>query len=82
MGGYWSQVPERLEGGGVMEGKKRYKETTIKEDGCEWIREFVDMDGGIHFKWTSFSINGKFYPVGSFDVLRYEEIDWSKVKEI
>lgn len=46
------------------------------------IREFVDMDGGCHYKWTRFTISGREYPVGSFDILRKENIDWGRTKKI
>ena len=60
---------------------KTYKETT-QRNGKEYVRIFHDMDGGTHYKWLKFSIDGKDYPVGSFDILRYEEIKWEHTEEI
>lgn len=57
--------------------KVTYRETVQKPHGV-CVREFVDMDGGVHYKWTRFQIDGREYPVSTaFDILRHEEIDWA-----
>lgn len=78
----------KLNGGGMKKKQicrnkvgVRYRERTIRNHHV-YVREFVDMDGGCHFMWTLFSISGKIYPVGSFDILRAENIDWGHTKVI
>ena len=61
---------------------KTYEEKITLKDGTEKVRRFFDMDGGAHFKWTFFSLGGKEYPIGSFDILLYHEIDWSNTKAV
>ena len=60
---------------------KRYRERVIANHHVK-VREFVDLDGGCHYKWLRFTLAGREYPVGSFDILRHEEIDWAHTKEI
>ena len=59
----------------------RYRERRIVNHHIQ-IREFVDIDGGIHYKWVLFSISGREYPIGSFDILRSENIDWKNTKKV
>ena len=63
-----------------MKGQK-FRERTIKNHHVH-VREFVDMDGGSHYKWTFFSCAGKEYPIGSNDIIRHEDIDWEHTKSI
>ena len=69
-----------------LEGKvwrvgTKYRESTIRNH-HRYVREFLDMDAGCHFKWVSFSISGKKYDIGSFDIVRKEDIDWNHTKEV
>lgn len=61
---------------------KQIEESVVLANGTVRVRRFIDMDGGCHFKWIFFSMDGKEYPVGSFDILRKHEIDWENTKEV
>ena len=56
-----------------------YVERTVKNHHVH-VREFVDMDAGCHFKWVRFTLSNKEYPIGSFDIIRRESIDWTHTK--
>ena len=60
---------------------QKYRERLVKNHHVH-IREFVDMDNGCHYRWTFFSLAGKSYTIGSFDILRHEDIDWKHTKPI
>ena len=55
---------------------------TIVRNGVVHVRRFRDMDGGCHYKWVSYHIGRKEYPIGSFDILRHENIDWTHVRKV
>lgn len=55
---------------------------TIVRDGKKYVRRFRDMDGGCHYKWVAFHIGRKKYPIGSFDIVRHEAIDWEHTRKV
>lgn len=59
----------------------RYRERKVKHHHVH-VREFVDMDAGGHFKWVKFTIASRQYPIGSFDIIRREDIDWGRTKVV
>lgn len=61
---------------------QRYRERVVSNHHHIKIREFTDMDNGCHYRWTRFILAGREYPIGSFDILRHDDIDWKHTKEI